>query len=318
MPQFDNILVGIDIAQLKPQDELTFSPPIEEAIRQGLWLARKTSAGLTFLSVLDASEHSPDWSGDADHAHIIGDLERVANDVLDRLVEQAQGQHIDVRRILRIGKGWVEIVRQVMEDDHDLVIAGTRDLVFNRVLFGSTGMKLLRKCPCAVWITKPPAGSNSAVRKIAVASDLKPVSTAALEAGLLIARLSGATVDVVNSVDFPLDRWWISTPMSKPSEEYHATIRANAAQGLQKQLSQLDVSGLQSAVQTHVVAGLLDPDIAILDFVNRHQIDLLAMGTIGRSGLAGMYTGNTAERLLPQLPCSVLAVKPPDFQCPIV
>jgi hypothetical protein len=27
--------------------------------------------------------------------------------------------------------------------------------------------------------------------------------------------------------------------------------------------------------------------------------------------------GNTAERLLPEVRCSVLAVKPPDFICPI-
>jgi universal stress protein E len=41
------------------------------------------------------------------------------------------------------------------------------------------------------------------------------------------------------------------------------------------------------------------------------------MGTIGRGGMQGIMIGNTAERLLPEIQCSLLAVKPPDFVCPI-
>jgi nucleotide-binding universal stress UspA family protein len=41
------------------------------------------------------------------------------------------------------------------------------------------------------------------------------------------------------------------------------------------------------------------------------------MGTVGRTGIRGLITGNTAERLLPQIPCSMLAVKPTGFESPI-
>jgi universal stress protein E len=317
MQRFDNIVVGIDIAQLKRPDVPSFSPPIEEAIRQGLWLAHQTSGGLTFLSVLDVSEHSLDEPDHHAHATIISELERVALRVLDDLVLRAQQQGVDARRILRFGKGWVEMIRQVIEDEHDLAIVGTRDQTVRRLLFGSTAMKLLRKCPCAVWVTKPPTELKPGASRIAVASDLTAVSTLALEAGLRIGKLSGAVVHLVHSVDFPLDRWWASSLSDKPSEGYHASIQTRASELLQRQLAQVDVSGLPFPVERHIVEGLLNPDIAILDFVKHHQIDLLAMGTIGRGGLAGVFTGNTAERLLPQLPCSVLAVKPQDFLCPV-
>jgi universal stress protein E len=56
---------------------------------------------------------------------------------------------------------------------------------------------------------------------------------------------------------------------------------------------------------------------AIQHYVQRQQIDLLVMATIARSGLSGFLMGNTAERLMPQLNCSVLAVKPADFRCPV-
>lgn len=41
------------------------------------------------------------------------------------------------------------------------------------------------------------------------------------------------------------------------------------------------------------------------------------MGTFARIGIAGFFIGNTAEAILEQLQCSVLAVKPPGFVSPV-
>ena len=46
-------------------------------------------------------------------------------------------------------------------------------------------------------------------------------------------------------------------------------------------------------------------------------IDLVVMGTVARAGIAGMLIGNTAERVLRKLPCSVLTVKPDGFVSPV-
>jgi nucleotide-binding universal stress UspA family protein len=53
------------------------------------------------------------------------------------------------------------------------------------------------------------------------------------------------------------------------------------------------------------------------ELVNEYQIDLLVMGTVARSGFNGVLIGNTAERVLDEVRCSVLAVKPPEFVSPI-
>jgi nucleotide-binding universal stress UspA family protein len=37
------------------------------------------------------------------------------------------------------------------------------------------------------------------------------------------------------------------------------------------------------------------------------------MGTIARTGVSGLVMGNTAETILDQITCSVLAVKPANF-----
>jgi nucleotide-binding universal stress UspA family protein len=65
----------------------------------------------------------------------------------------------------------------------------------------------------------------------------------------------------------------------------------------------------------HLVQG--DPGVVIPHFAKEHAVDLVVMGTLGRLGTHGMFIGDTAERVLNQLECSVLALKPSGFVSPI-
>ena len=47
------------------------------------------------------------------------------------------------------------------------------------------------------------------------------------------------------------------------------------------------------------------------------QADLVVMGTVARTGIPGFFSGNTAESILGQIKCSVLAIKPPGFKTPV-
>ena len=53
------------------------------------------------------------------------------------------------------------------------------------------------------------------------------------------------------------------------------------------------------------------------DFAKTHDIDLIVMGTIARTGIPGLFIGNTAESILQRVDCSVLAVKPDGFVSPV-
>lgn len=318
MPQFQNIVVGIDISQLEPPGTEKFTPPVEEAIRRGIWLAEKAGSRLTFLTVLDHSEHSVDVLGPREQRRVVNTMEAVATRALEGLVTRAKASRVTARRTLRFGKGFVEIIRQALQEGHDLVIVGTRDLRgVKRLLMGSTAMQLLRKCPCAVWVTKPAAAPLPGLKNLAVASDFSPVSDIALDAAIGLAGYSRTKVHLINSVDYPLDRTWITGLPDAALEKYHAKIRTHAAAEMRKQLVRVEARGPKAAVEMHVVEGMLTPDVAILKFIKQHKVDLLALGTIGRTGIAGVLVGNTAERVLPQVTCSVLAFKPSDFPCPI-
>jgi nucleotide-binding universal stress UspA family protein len=51
--------------------------------------------------------------------------------------------------------------------------------------------------------------------------------------------------------------------------------------------------------------------------VAKLQADIVVMGTVARTGISGLIIGNTAETILNQLTCSVLAVKPSGFKTPV-
>ena len=72
---------------------------------------------------------------------------------------------------------------------------------------------------------------------------------------------------------------------------------------------------LQPDTHAHLVDGT--PLRAITGLIHLYRIDLLIMGSIGRSGLDRLVIGNTAEQLFNEVNCSVLVVKPPGFVSPI-
>ena len=199
------------------------------------------------------------------------------------------------------------MIRLVMSDNHDLVVAGSRNLgTVKGFLMGSTGMQLLRKCPCPVWITQPQASKS--IKSVLVAHCLRTVGDVAMELGCSIAEMHGAQLHVIHSLQFPeLD----SVFPSIVSLEKSAAIRSEAQQHIDSQLKKHKFSK-----QPHVHIVTDAPDFATLQLIKKFDIELLVMGTIARAGIAGFFTGNTAERLLPQIPCSVLAVKPPGFVFP--
>lgn len=65
----------------------------------------------------------------------------------------------------------------------------------------------------------------------------------------------------------------------------------------------------------HLVKG--QPTREIPQLVKQHNIDLIIMGTVARTGIPGFIIGNTAEIILEQVQCSVLAIKPDGFLSPI-
>jgi universal stress protein E len=306
MHQFKSILVGVDLSTTGQSLSGVLSPPTEEAVRQGVLLAERHGANLTFLSVLDAEDTTERLIHDArtndpnvfDEAHAL----------LGQLVQRAKQQGLSAKAEVLMGKSWLKLIQEVLRSDYDLVIVGTRhEGLKDRVMFGSTAIKLLRKCPCPVWVTKPSAGLP--LSSVLVAHDLGPVGRPALDIGVALAQHDDLQLYVIHGVEqLPLGDPTGFGMLAPDHEKAHRAARDRI-------LVELGDVPLSRTPQIRIVNG--KPEASILDLVEKNSIDLVIMGTIGRTGIRGVLTGNTAERLLPRLQCSLLAVKPDDFECPV-
>jgi len=72
-----------------------------------------------------------------------------------------------------------------------------------------------------------------------------------------------------------------------------------------------DKAGISRA-RRHEVDG--EPVYAIPKVARALRAQIVVMGAVSRSGLKRVFIGNTAERVLRDLPCDVLVVKPPKFK----
>jgi universal stress protein E len=314
MQCFKNVLVGVDLSRCRRLDVTELTPDALEVIDHGIWLAQPNGSELLFFTALNIPEEALHHLEEDRRTHVRRTVEELANKVLAELVRRAEGQGVAATSRLVLGRGWQEIIRQVLRGGHDLVVIGTRNRTgLRRLLFGSTSLKLLRRCPCPVLVVK--AGHGSRPLRTLIATDLKPAAESAMRLGLCLGKLLGGPVHILHVVEYPLDTLWGSLEADAHTVAYHRRVRETAARTLQEQLERAGHQAGDPGVQLHLSEGVGGvPDVAIQEFIAAHHIDLLVMGTIARTGLMWITFGNTAERLLPEVDCSLLAVKPPDFQ----
>lgn len=303
------ILVGVDF------NEKTAELPVPtlKAIHKALWVARTTGASLTLITVLPESLAK---GGSPLEEEARQKLATLLDELLAPFLTEAEQGGIDVSRLLAYGRGWVEIIKQVLRDGTDLVIIGTKEKsMAERMIFGSTAIKLLRNCPCPVWVAKPNDDPES-IDTILAADDLTPMGEKVLHTAVSTAQLVQAGLVVVHAVHYPLEGAMVRTHCSQEDiDQYRDSMRADAESRLRERLAMTDYRTLQRGTQIVVQGG--PADTVIEQAIAHYEVDLAVMGTIARRGIPGYLIGNTAERLISSLDCSLLALKPDGFESPI-
>ncbi len=306
MKRFKKILVGVDLSWGDHFVAQELSVPNAEAVRQALWLAKLNSASVSFFTSLELSAKVQRMI--AENSNGEPTILDKAESHLAQLVTKAQEEGVETESHVQVGKSWVELIRQVLRKEHDLVLVGSRHTSATQgFILGSTGIKLLRKCPCPVWITHPL--QDQKFDSILVAHDLRPVGDLAMALGCSMAQLQQSQLHILHAAEYPeLDAMFPAGVTVEKKDEY----RSGAEEHIR---AQFVGTALPHPAQIHFATD--PPDVAIIECAKQEGVDLIVMGTVGRTGIAGFITGNTVERLLPQITCSLLAVKPVGFQTPI-
>lgn len=310
MQGFDNILL--------------VAVPGEDPQQAVVRLSRLVNAGgrLTIASLReDLPEDVSELLQDPAVMTLQAEIDARRRQQLDSYVAAARANGIEVRARDLTGIPFLEIIRAVIVDGHDLVVkAAEPSTGLHGAFFGSTDRHLLRKCPCPLWLADP-AGAAT-VSRILAAVDPSPrsatqrqLSREVLALARHLAQRCGAALDIVHAWQVLGDRILGATGRKDPETVQLIGETLNRHQRwLDELLREAGIDATQATLHlARGYAGDIVPDIA-----RATRSDLIVMGTVGRVGIPGLLIGNTAERILGEVDCSVLAVKPAGFVSPVM
>lgn len=144
-------------------------------------------------------------------------------------------------------------------------------------------------------------------QRILMATDFSEASIPAWNRALSLAVENAATLFVVHAYEPPNA---VQAAMVAPGvyEEWNENLRTGAAKKLDVLVAEARKLGLQA--HRGVAAGRTDE--AIVKTAEELDVDLIVMGTHGRTGAARMFLGSVAARVMATAPCAVLTVRLPE------
>ncbi len=220
----------------------------------------------------------------------------------------------DVETTVEVGSQALSIINRVIVNRHDLVVVTSDEDREDQ----ATIRRLLRKCPCPVWIIRR---TRARTQRVLAAVNPDPDET---ELNRTILELAASTVEKFGGELHLVHAWQLYGEATMRSSGFIHTTPDEIEQMLKReevsQARALDELITQCGMQESPWRIHLDkgpPEEVVRRVAEKSRINLLIMGTLARTGIPGVLIGNTAERILDEVKCSVFAVKPPGFVSPI-
>jgi nucleotide-binding universal stress UspA family protein len=260
----------------------------EAAARHGCRLAAEFGATVHVLSVVDTGAYS-DQLADLDEAvrERRTALEEQARDAVTTVETIIDGtSDVPYESVIERGVPYETILNYVSENDIHLAVMGSHGRGgLDRLLVGSVTERVVRLSDVPVMAVPPSLGDQEAVEyeSILIPTDGSAAADAAVSHAVAIADRFEATIHVLyvmrsgRGVPSPSD------PARTEAEEIVGGVAEKA-----------DQRGRE--VKTHVQAG--SPHDRIRNFISEHGIDLVTMGTHGRSGVERYLLGSVTEKVL--------------------
>jgi nucleotide-binding universal stress UspA family protein len=309
VPHFKKILVAIT-AETQEQ------PVLDQAVQ----LAQHHHADLDVLEVVEkrppeANRCVRGWRvGQSGEAVKQKSLRR-----LEAMIASLQATGLKVNVHTASGTPFLDIIHMVLRYRHDLVMKTIEsERRWDQIFLGRTDLHLLRRCPSALWLVQPT--ESVPYRRILVAIDPdidnkveRELGTRLLHLGTSLAQSEGAELLVGHA--------W--SPFAEAKLKDHLnTVELSHVQRQCKQESTIQLQTFLDMAHVNLPPDRVQlakgkADVVIPRLTKRHAVDLVMMGTLGRRGLRGLLIGNTAERLLGRIKCSILTLKPPEFVSPV-
>ena len=306
---------------------LVFAPEARNValLERAVTLAKRNQAQLTVVRVIDSKPQDVHLMTEVTPARNVHQLAvEAGREQLEKFIAPIRQDRLRVGATVLVGTPFLEIIRAVLREEYDLVMMTAEGGGGLKTwMFGRTSLHLIRKCPCPVWVVKPTARERFA--RVLAAVDTDPdsmdeekdaLNTSIMGLATSLAQLEGCELHIVH-VWRMFGEQLLRSPRARVSpDQVDEWVREDR----EKHRRQLEVLLAEYALekpnlQVHLVKG--KPGSLISELARKEQIDLIVMGMVCRTGVAGFFIGNTAEKTLQQVDCSVLTVKPDGFVSPV-
>jgi universal stress protein E len=170
-----------------------------------------------------------------------------------------------------------------------------------------TDRHLLRYCHAPLLLVKQSRWTNSPILAAVDPMTADPKHIAlnhqVLEYSKMLAHVTETQTHAVNTYEAPI----MSPSVDLPGIDYEA-LRQETGKMHTEKMQKLLTDNDFSTEHMHVVQGR--PDVAIKQLADELEVQVVVLGTVGRTGLAATFLGNTAENILASLNCEILTIKP--------
>jgi len=142
-----------------------------------------------------------------------------------------------------------------------------------------------------------------AIQHVLVPTDFSAPAEQALDYAIRLARTFNARLTLLHVIQ-PIPMGGVDMGVALP-ETYLQEVEDAAQSNMEEALARVTAAGLTA--ERVVLYGV--PFQEIVETAKARQVDLIIMGTQGRTGLMHVLLGSVAERVVRLAPCSVLVVR---------
>jgi universal stress protein E len=288
------------------------------AIERAAWLARHAPARIELFI--------------ADYAPQLVDprFQNVpAGDSRTALIERHRRRLEQLAQTLRSGGLTVDIDARFDHPLHDSIVRKAEDIaadfvikdthyhsVLKRSIFSNTDWSLIRNCAATLWLVKPrPPGQRpcfiAAVDPLHERDKPADLDHRIVRTGKALCEALGGELHVFHAFDLTAAiaiSTDAMTPIALPINELADAMRAEHTDAVARLCKEHGVP----PERTHVHQG--GTRQLLLTLTEQLRADAVVMGAVSRSGLKGLFLGNTAEDVLDRLHCDLIIVKPAGFR----
>ncbi len=282
------------------------------------WLASVTNSKVVLLLCdTDANTLAQSFILTSEAKDIATTIRRAQRELLDDLTRPLRESGVTVTaEVLEERPIADAVVQRALELNPWLVVKGTQyHSQAKRAVFVDTDWQLIRSCPYALWLVKPHEIAKTPVIVAAVDPAHRDDKSASLDQKIIenamdVAGKSDGQVLLLHAFEALTGIGAEATRTFKPIRLPANEISDNLKRRRRQKLDALAKANGIDSVYTHLVEG--NPRDALPFFARERKADLVVMGAIARWGLARKIIGNTAEKVLDDLPCDILIVRLDD------